>query len=233
MVTGRSGRAAALPPEERRAAIIAAATPLLRRGGNDVTTRQIAQAAGVAEGTVFRAFPTKQALLDAVLADAGDLSGTVRKIRGIDLSAPLDERVRRCAAILTERLSTVIDLMIALRLRRPPPSPDGRDGESRLRAAHQQQHGRDQSEVLAAITAVLEPDAARLAYPPERAAHLLRLMTFAGTHRLINDGNPLTPDEVADVLLHGVARPAGAERPGEHPGDPPRRRREPRPGRGG
>lgn len=214
--TGRSGRAAALPPDQRRAVIIAAATPLLRRHGYDVTTRQIAEAAGVAEGTVFRVFPTKQAVVDAVLADACDFTETVHRIRSLDRSATLDERVRRCAEILSERLSGMVELMIALRMRRPPQPPgDLGDQESRLRAAHRHHRGAHrQNEVIAAITEVLEPDAARLAYPPERAAHLLRLLTFAGTHRMINDDDPLTPDEVADVLLHGMARnPPDADPP--------------------
>jgi len=208
---GRSGRAAALPPDERRAAIIAAATPLLRRGGHDVTTRQIADAAGVAEGTVFRVFPTKQAIIDAVLARVYDMGETVQKIRAIDRTAPLDDRVRRCAEILADRLSTVIDLMIALRMHGPARQAASRrepDPSSRGHAGHRHRHGGDrQSEVTAAIAEVLAPDAARLAYSPARAAHLLRLLTFAGTHRMINDDDPLGADEVADVLLRGIIRP--------------------------
>ena len=72
--TTTSGRAAALPPEERRAAIVEATLPLLMEHGELVTTSQIAAAAGVAEGTIFRAFPDKEALLSATLEAAMDMA---------------------------------------------------------------------------------------------------------------------------------------------------------------
>jgi AcrR family transcriptional regulator len=49
-------RASMLPPEERRSMIVAATLPLLVEHGEMVTTRQIADAAGIAEGTIFRVF---------------------------------------------------------------------------------------------------------------------------------------------------------------------------------
>ena len=53
-----------MPPDERRDAIIDVVLPLLLEHGSDVSTRQIAEAAGIAEGTIFRVFPDKAALLD-------------------------------------------------------------------------------------------------------------------------------------------------------------------------
>jgi AcrR family transcriptional regulator len=65
-------RAAALPPEQRRAAIIEAVRPLLAEYGESVTSKQIACAAGIAEGTIFRVFADKDELLDATLDAALD-----------------------------------------------------------------------------------------------------------------------------------------------------------------
>ena len=82
-------RAAPLPLDERRAALIAATEPLLERFGRDVSTRQIAQAAGVAEGTIFRAFATKEALIDAVIEDAFDTQRTCNELAQIDPGSAL------------------------------------------------------------------------------------------------------------------------------------------------
>ena len=55
----KAKRATALPPEERRSMIVAATLPLLLEHGDRVTSRQIAEACGIAEGTIFRAFTDK------------------------------------------------------------------------------------------------------------------------------------------------------------------------------
>ena len=98
-------RAAPLPLDERRAALIAATEPLLEHFGRDVSTRQIAEAAGIAEGTIFRAFATKEALIDAVLEDAFDSRRTcdelARSIRTLGLEEPLVAAV----TLLQERLA--------------------------------------------------------------------------------------------------------------------------------
>jgi AcrR family transcriptional regulator len=59
---------ARLDAEERRAAILGAALPLFaRKGFAATTTKQIAAAAGVSEGLIFRHFPSKAALYEAIL----------------------------------------------------------------------------------------------------------------------------------------------------------------------
>ena len=62
-------RARPLPPAERRASLIAATRQLILDHGPEVTTRQVAEAAKVAEGTLFRVFPTRRDLIAATIAD--------------------------------------------------------------------------------------------------------------------------------------------------------------------
>ena len=52
--------------------IVAATLPLLIEHGDRVTTKQIAEAAGIAEGTIFRAFGDKDEVIAAAIESALD-----------------------------------------------------------------------------------------------------------------------------------------------------------------
>src|SRR5262245_45606309 len=65
-------RATALPAEERRWTTVAATLPLLLDHGDRVTSLQIADAAGIADGTIFRVFAAKDEISVAVLETALD-----------------------------------------------------------------------------------------------------------------------------------------------------------------
>src|SRR5437870_3994755 len=100
----RVGRAVALPPEERRETIVRATLPLLLEHGEMVTAREIADAAGIAEGTIFRVFPDKDALISAVLDAAYDSRLLDRALREIDLEQPLEGALRTAVEIIQRRL---------------------------------------------------------------------------------------------------------------------------------
>ena len=95
----KAKRATALPPEERRSMIVAATLPLLLEHGDRVTTRQIAEAARIAEGTIFRAFADKDEIIVAVVeaalvAQPGERLEPDRDVRGAPkCRAPDDERL--------------------------------------------------------------------------------------------------------------------------------------------
>ena len=64
--------------------LVSATLRLLTDHGQGVTTRQIAEAAGVAEGTIFRAFPDKDSLIDAAIEAAFNPASLEVAIAAID-----------------------------------------------------------------------------------------------------------------------------------------------------
>ncbi len=186
-----------MPPDERRAAIVQAALPLLEEHGTDVSTRQIAEAAGVAEGTIFRAFGNKDALIDAVMATAFEAGPLIEALRSIDLTLPLRDRLVESVEISQTRLRSVFKLLFALRMRPGHWQHDAK--EERRRKA-------DAEQANTVIVDLISPDAGLLRYSPEEVAHRIRLVTFSATHPMISDGHTLTAEEIVDFALDGVRK---------------------------
>jgi AcrR family transcriptional regulator len=203
MEAGKARRAAPLPPPERRAAILTAALPLVREHGLDVTTKAIAEAAGIAEGTIFRVFKDKDELVQCVVERAFDTGRLEHQIAEIDPALPLEERLLTAARLIQKRLAGVWQLMAAMRMGAPPHHQRAGGGINWDPKAHRDRDSR----VIDLLTRLIEPDAERLTTTPEQAARLLRLITFSGSHPLISHGQPLTPEEIVHLLLHGVTAP--------------------------
>jgi AcrR family transcriptional regulator len=184
-----ANRAIPLPPDERRASIIAATLPLLRRYGASVTTAQIAMAAGVAEGTLFRAFPDKDAIVKASIHAAFDPAPTEALFSAIDPEAPLREQLIAAVEILQRRVQEVWQLISVLGL-----TPQAKDGPSRPTDAL----------TRARLSAIFEPHRAELRVEPAYAARMLRMLTFGCSHPRITEDEPLTPAEIVAILLDGI-----------------------------
>jgi AcrR family transcriptional regulator len=191
-------RATPLPRDERRAALIAATEPLLEQFGREVSTHQIADAAGVAEGTIFRVFATKEALIDAVLDEVFDISRTCDQLATIDESLDLEARMVEAVTVLQGRLRRVFALFHALRLHRRP--PENSDDFRRRQQA-------DNEQLNAALAALLKQDVDHLRLDPSSAASALRTITFSLTHPILSEPKLSDPARIVDLVLHGIAKP--------------------------
>jgi AcrR family transcriptional regulator len=190
-----------MAPEARRAAIVDAARPLVMRHGGAVTTRQIAEAAGIAEGTIFRVFPDKDSVVQAVVSEVFDPEPALRELAAVDRGLPLRERLTRATVILQRRLSQVFGLLDALGWIRPPEPDEQRPQPPRA----------INDAFRAAMADIVGPDEHRLRVPAAELAHVLRLLVFSGTHPMISDGRPLTPEQIVAILLDGLAAPTTNE----------------------
>jgi AcrR family transcriptional regulator len=179
---GRTKRAEALPADERRAMIIEATLPLLLQHGEMVTTRLIAEAAGIAEGTIFRVFADKDELIAAVVEHATDPAPFEQALAAIDLELPFEDAVTEAVRLLQRRTLVVARLMAAVgpRFHRKGPIPD-RPGLVAVFVAH-----RD-----------------RITVEPTAAARWLAALTMSTSHPMISS-ELLPAERIAALFLHGI-----------------------------
>ncbi len=180
-------------PEARRAALIAATVPLVRAHGFNVSTRQIAEAAGIAEGTIFRVFETKDQLLQEAVRAALDTSETEAALRAIDPDLSLETRIELAATLLQRQMTGNIQLVAAIGMARIPPE------------VHADRHARH-IRYVELLSHLFEPDRARLSCDPIDAARYFQALALGGAHPDLAGGRTLTPAEIASVLVNGVLR---------------------------
>ncbi|MDT7726969.1 MAG: hypothetical protein QOI21_3545 [Actinomycetota bacterium] len=186
-----------MSPEDRRKMIVRAVLPLVMEHGAAVTSSQIARAAGIGEGTIFRAFKDKDELLDNCLLEALKPDDALTAIAEIPLDQPLQERLVEAAETLDAHLQRMSSLMAAMHA-----------------SGHSGQRGRDKStrrggrrESMAAMRAgmvhLFEPEKDKLRLPAEQLASVFLSLLFTHSRMSTDEGDP-TKHEIIDVFLNGA-----------------------------
>ena len=184
-------RARPMSPEERRTHIADAVIPLLRQHGRDVSSRQIAEAAGVAEGTIFRAFVDKQEVIDTAIERALDPEPFRAALRGIDPEEPTVDKIHQVVQLLRDRFAGVVGFMSALRMEGPP--------QTSRRPVQDQ-------EWLGILSQVFRAD--ELIVPADVFGLYVRLLAFATAIPPFNVERQFDVDELVTLITRGVLPPS-------------------------
>jgi len=175
--------------EARQDMIIGVVIPLILEHGRDLTSKQIAEACGLAEGTIFRAFGDKESLITAAVNRYLDPLALRTSLRSIDPDLGLDDKLRAIVGLLKDRFSGVIRMMAALGMHGPRPRREG-----------------DQGEFAVIIGELLAPHAAELRIAPEQVGHYARIIAFTTALPVFGDTIPFTTDQLMDLFQHGVRK---------------------------
>lgn len=200
-------RARPMSREDRRAAIAEATVPLLEQHGATVTTRQIAEAVGVAEGTLFKAFADKRELLMAAVARVFDTSAAVRELAALP---PADDLAGELTAVVGQldtaarRMRRIIMAVHALASgeMEDRAAPYGASSRAHVPPARDAR-SRALQELTDAVTRRFDPYRDGLRIPPEVLARLLLSAVMGRVPPGLPDDD-LTVDLLVDVLLHGA-----------------------------
>jgi AcrR family transcriptional regulator len=195
-----------MAPEERRQAIIDATLPLLLERGTDMSTREIAQAAGIAEGTIFRAFETKQDLIHATIHTALMPDAAITHLTALPEGQTLSERVVAIIELLRDEIHRTRSLFAHFARPSTPPAAAAapRAPFGGIRPPFNPHETK--SRLNTAVSAALQPYSGELAVSTAFATNLLSALAFASSFTLTEGEPPISSEELSDVVLHGIAK---------------------------
>lgn len=185
-----------MPPDQRRAWIAESAVPYFLEQGAALTTRELAEGLGIAEGTIFRAFGDKPSLVRAAV-EAFFAQGRARLAEGlVDPTRPLEDKVAELVRGAREGVRDTFRMLSLL----------DRDAASEFTGRPRVDEYRN------AVAVALAPDAERLRVPLDRLASAIRLAAVSAAMGRFDDDGRLTDEELVDVILYGIAgRPRGKD----------------------
>jgi AcrR family transcriptional regulator len=188
-----------MSPEERRTDIVRAALPLLTEHGANVTTRQIAQAAGIAEGTVFRVFKDKDELLSACVTEAFRTDEVCARIRQVSMERNIDARLIEAGVLFAEHFDRVGELHRTLATTGYDVHQHGPEAEKRHSPAEFMRGPAD------SLGSLLNQDDLRMPIDDVARMYLGLLVSSRFDPKAEQDVRASIAQRV-DVLLHGALR---------------------------
>ena len=197
-------------PDDRRTAIVSTLLPLLVERGGDVSTREIAQAAGIAEGTIFRVFPDKRSLLLAAAEEAiNPAHGQEQFDESLAGVVDLRDKVVVAAGRVLDRMQLTMAVMVAVRPQLAAALHEAAEKGHKPKFGPPEFVLKAQEDLHQRLTRLFEPHRDELATTPEVAAIALRSLTFGASRPELGLAPVLGPEEIADLLLDGVLRREG------------------------
>lgn len=195
-----------MAPDERRQAIIDATLPMLLERGPDMSTREIAQAACVAEGTIFRVFETKHDLIHATIHAALMPDAAIAQIADLPEGQLLTQRVSAVIEVLRDEIHRTRSLFAHFARPSAGPGPVGppRAPFGGIRPPFDPHENKNRLNV--AVAAALEPYSAELAVSTAFATNLVSALAFASSFTLTDGEPPIGSEELSEVVLHGIAK---------------------------
>lgn len=189
-----------MSPEDRREAIIVATTQLVLDVGPDVSTRQIADACGLAEGTLFRVFDSKRDILTAVVEHITDPSEMIAEIAAMPTGRPLPDVLADYVTVIASAIARISSVMAALHSEfgreRPHGPPPGADKSRFLE---------DQARLTAAMSELLASHADALRVDPYTSAAFIQTVVFASGFPAL--GEKISDRAVlTDLLVHALVK---------------------------
>lgn len=187
----RRPRARPMSAQDRRAAIVDATVPLILTRGLATTTKEIAEAAGVAEGTIFGVFADKEAVLAAAVDRVLDPSGVVHNLADVDMAQPLRVRLEAAVGFVQAHLETFWDLIASV-------------GAANFEPTAGPQKELRRTLIRDALVPFFEPDRDQLTRSPVDAAHALVVLTWAETNPYLAGDTPTSARDIVGLLLDGI-----------------------------
>jgi AcrR family transcriptional regulator len=187
-----------MAPEDRRQAIIEATTQLVLEHGPDLSTRQIADACGLAEGTLFRAFDSKSAILKAVVEQILDPVSIVSEVTDIRRDLTAAETVAELVDAVDRAGRRIRSVMMALHSEKGTEPHRGHHDKAQFLERH--------ATLIEAMAATLAPHTDQLRVDPETAATFIQTTVIATGMPMLVGGRLADRPTLTDLLVHALVK---------------------------